>query len=231
MHKKFLTVLFLFLTLTMSAAFAEDKEVFTISAMGEGDVAVAPDMAIAVLSVKTVASDAKTAQEDNAKIANRVISALKSRGIASGDVRTSHFNVYPNYDNNNRKIIGYFAENSISVKIHGVNKVGEIIDGALSSGANQVSSIQFGIADAKNLEKEALIRAIANAREKAEITARALGVSITGVKHAAPSVRRQSFNATPMLMKSAARLDNAATPIESGEVTVHATVNVEFIIK
>ena len=231
MYKKILLSLFLLLSLTISSVFAESAEVFTISARGEGEVAAAPDMASVVLSVKTNASDAKTAQENNAKIANRVIAAIKSRGIDNSDIKTARYNIYPTYDNNSRKIVGYFAENSITVKIRGINKVGEIIDGALSAGANQVSSVQFGISDTKNLEREALIRAVKNAREEAKITAKALGVSIIGVKHAAPSVRSQSFDAAPMLMKSAARVENASSPVESGEVTVHASVNVEFIIK
>ncbi len=231
MYRKVLSTLFVLMTLTMSAVFAEAADVYTISARGEGEVAASPDMASIILSVKNNASNAKTAQENNAQIANRVIAAIKAQGIDSNNIKTTRYNIYPTYDNNSRKIVGYFAENSVIVKVRGINKVGAVIDSALSAGANQVSSIQFGISDTKNFEREALSRAIKNAREEAEITANALGVTIIGVKHAAPSVRSQSFDATPMLMKSAARAENASSPIESGEVRVYASVNVEFIIK
>lgn len=231
MYKKILTSLFLLLTLTMSAAFAENAEVFTISAYGEGEIAAAPDMASVVLSVKNNAGDVKAAQTRNAEIANRVILSVKAQGIVDKDIKTTRYSIRPIYDNNN-KIKGYSAENSVALKIRNINKVGEIIDTALAAGANQVSSINFGISNTKNLEREALALAVKNAREQANVTAGALGVTIIGVKHATPNVRRQSFDATPMLMKAGAmRAENSATPIESGEVTVHANVNVEFIIK
>lgn len=231
MLKKFLTSLFLLLTLTISVSFAQSGEVYTITSYGEGQVAAAPDMASIVFSVKNNASDAKTAQENNAKAANNVISAIKSQGVDSKDIKTSNYSVYPVYDNNSRRITGYSADNSITVKIRNINKVGEIVDKALSFGANQVTSINFGISDTKNMEKQALILAIKNAKEQAEIIANSLNLSIVGVKHVNPSVRHQSFDASPMLMKSAARLENSSTPVESGEVSVKASVNVEFIIK
>lgn len=228
MIRKIFAVFFLLITLTVSSAFAKDDDVFTITSFGEGKITAQPDMARVVLSVKNHASDAKTTQAENARIANNVIAAVKSLGISAGDIKTARFSIYPTYAANSQKINGYFAENSLTIKIHGIEKVGQAIDAALSAGANQVSSVSFQIANAKSLEKEALALAVKDAREKAEITARALNVNIVGVKHASPNINRRAFETSSALLKSAA---NTSTPIEGGSVEVTATVNVEFIIK
>ncbi|MBO6303709.1 MAG: SIMPL domain-containing protein [Selenomonadaceae bacterium] len=228
MYKKIISTLFILLTLTAAVAFAESGEVFTITAYGEGEVAAAPDAASVVLSVKTRENTAKAAQSANAKTANSVIAAVKNFGIAGEDIKTSRYTVYPVYDNANRKIVGYFAENSVTIKIKGADKAGDVIDAALNAGANQVSSIKFYKSNAKALENEALTLAIKNAREQADITARALGVKIVGIKRAEPRVNHHSAQNSRMLMKAAA---NDATPIEAGEVFVTASATVEFIIR
>lgn len=228
MYKKIISTLFILFTLTATAAFAESGEVFTITAYGEGEVAAAPDAASVVLSVKTRENTAKVAQTANAKAANNIIAAVKNFNIASEDIKTSAYNVYPTYDNNNKKIVGYSAENSITVKIKGADKVGDVIDAALNAGANQVSSVRFYISNTKALENEALTLAIKNAREQADVTARALGVKIAGIKKAEPRVNHRSTQNSRMLMKSVA---NDSTPIEAGEVFVTANATVEFIIK
>lgn len=228
MYKKIISTLFILFTLTATAAFAESGEVFTITAYGEGEVAAAPDAASVVLSVKTRENTAKVAQTANAKAANNIIAAVKNLNIASEDIKTSAYNVYPTYDNNNKKIVGYSAENSITVKIKGADKVGDVIDAALNAGANQVSSVRFYISNTKALENEALTLAIKNAREQADVTARALGVKIAGIKKAEPRVNHRSTQNSRMLMKSVA---NDSTPIEAGEVFVTANATVEFIIK
>lgn len=229
MYKKIFAILFLLTTLSATVTFANDENVSTIVAYGEGQVAAAPDTASVVLSVKTRAESAKTAQNANAKAANRVIGAVKNFGIASEDIKTSRYSVYPVYDNKDRRIIGYSAENSVTVKIKGADKAGDVIDAAISAGANQVSSIQFYKSDTKALENEALTIAVKNAREQAEITARVLGVKIVGVKKATPNVTHRSVQNSRMLMKAAAT--DSSTPIEAGEIFVTASVNVEFIIK
>ncbi len=230
MYKKIIFGLITFLFIA-TAAFAAEAEVYTISAYGEGRISTAPDTARITLSVKNGASDAKKADSENAKRANSVISAVKSLGVKDSDIQTSRYTIYPTYSrekNAEQRITGYFAENSITVKIRDIKKVGEIIDAALSAGANQVSSISFYKENTKSLEREAITLAVKDARERAETVARALNATIIGVKHASPNVSHRAFEASHMMMKAAA---NSSTPIEGGSMEVTATVNVDFIIK
>ena len=231
MYKKIFANLFAFLLIATTAAFAAESEVYTISAYGEGRITVAPDTARITFSVKNGSLDAKQADAENAKRARSVIAAVKNFGVRDDDVKTSRYTIYPTYSkekNAEQRITGYFAENSLTVKIRDIKKAGEIIDAALNAGANQVSSLSFYKENTSALEKEAIALAVKNARERADIVAKALNVSIIGVKHATPNINHRSFETSHMMMNAAA---NSSTPIEGGSTEVTASVNVEFIIR
>ncbi len=201
-----------------------------ISVSGEATVAVKPDMVTVSFGVETNAATAKEAQQANTSKMNSVITALKSAGIRADDIQTSNFSLYPVYGwegdrpGGTQILTGYRCNNTVTARVKVVSTTGTIIDAAINAGATNVGGISFGLQNPDPTKNEALALAVANARAKADVMAKAAGVTITGIYRIS-----DGYAAVVGAMESAARMmKDAATPIESGTVTVNATVRMDF---
>lgn len=209
-----------------------------ILASGTGNVIGTPDRAQVTFSVQTENTDVKLAQADNAGKMAKVQDALIAAGIPRDALKTTGYNIYPIYEESKGilapKIRTYQVTNSLTVTLHNVSRTGEIIDIGVANGINQASSIQFMLSDeqAQVLRTEALKEAVSRARSDADTVSAAMGTAIAGVQKAEISggyspVYFQNYAA------NAVRLDSAAaeTPIQSGDITVSATVTITYIIR
>lgn len=211
------------------------SDVKTLSVSGSVTKMVTPDKVDIVLSVETLDALATKSQSDNAVIADKVRTALLNAGVASSEIKTVSYSVNEEYQWNDStkksESTGYRTVNQIQVTLKDTSKAGKIVDAAVSAGANRVSSISFGLSDAKELEirTSALNEASATAKTKAESIAKGLNVTLGKVY----SISENSFYYTPVNYKSydtvmSAGAENAATPITSGDVEVTASVGVQF---
>ena len=124
-------------------------------------------------------------------------------------------------------VSGYRASNRVNIRLRDVSKVAGTIDTLVSSGANEIGGINFMVEKASKLLDEAREQAIADARRKAEIYARAAGVTL-----GAPVSISEDGNGSPVPMTfSKMRGMAAAAPIAQGEETLRVTVNVAWSIK
>jgi uncharacterized protein len=155
----------------------------TISFDGTGKVVGTPDIATVDLGMTTQSKDVGTALSDNNKKINDLLSQLKQLGIASADIQTSHFNLYPNYDYTKpaQAITGYTADQGITVKIRDLAKVPNVLDAAGRVGANQVSGLSFTIDKPEALQADARKMAIDDAVSKAAVLGEQLGVTLAKV--------------------------------------------------
>lgn len=221
-----------FLTLMVNVTASAEEYVPTISVTGEGVVEAPPDIATISVGVVSQNKDAAQVQSDNARIATNVINSVAALGIERKNIRTGNYNfrqVYHTDDNNRRISDGYEVTNTVTITVNDLSKVGKIIDAALSNGANQIDSLNFGIRDREKFQNDALRLAVNDAMKKAEIVAAALGKSIVGVRNV--SINSTSIG-TPRMEKFAMMSmdSNFDTPIESGTLSCSASVNVEFEI-
>ncbi|MCE5297817.1 MAG: SIMPL domain-containing protein [Methanoregulaceae archaeon] len=209
-----------------------------ISVSGSGEILTSPDIGLATFGVQTENQDVKAAQQENARIMDGIISTLVAAGIPRDDIQTVSYTIYPVYDDNTlpfgQKIKYYQVTSMVQVTVRDIARTGEIIDIAVSNGANQVSSVGFTLSPEKekSLRAQALTEAVANARYDADVTAVATGVTITGVK----SVSVGSVY-VPIYYDNrytgAAEMKTAAvpTPIETGQITVTAQVSISYLIR
>ena len=220
------------LTFMINVTVSAEEYVPTISVSGEGVIEVPPDIATISLGVVSRNKDAAQVQSDNARIATNVINSVVALGIERRNIRTGNYNfrqVYHNDDNNRRIFDGYEVTNTVTIIVNDLSKIGKIIDSALSNGANQVDSLNFGIRDKEKFQNDALRLAVRDALKKAEIAAAELGKSIVSVRSV--SINSASIS-VPRVEKLAMRnMDSSfETPIESGTLNCSASVNVEFEI-
>jgi uncharacterized protein YggE len=202
---------------------------------GQGKMRVTPNQAELTVGVVTTGGSSQEAMAENSAAMNRVISALKREGVDEKDIKTQSVNVWPEFDygkeGENRElpeIIGYRAENRVSVTIRDIGKTGEVIDSAVESGANQLYGLSFTVSEeaSKNLRTQVLREAVFDATDKAQVIADALSAE----KIIPVSVVEGGGYTPPIYRYDVAALEKggAATPISPGETEVSASVTMTF---
>lgn len=194
---------------------------------GIGSLSVAPDTAQIQLEVITENKLLNIAQQENAYLMNQVIESLLKLGIARENIQTVSYNILPQYDyiEGEQVFRGYEVVNAITVKIKDINQVGNVIDVAVQNGANRVSNIQFTVEDEQLYYQKALSLALKNALAKAQTIAETIQLQLD--PH--PIKITEELRTEPIVYRSFSAKEMAATtPIEQGQITINATVTVEF---
>lgn len=152
----------------------------TIAVSGVGTVLAKPDIAVANLAITTEAPTATAAQDQANKKSVSVIEYLKKQNIEETDIKTSGYNIYPQYDytNGRSQIRGYQVTQSLTVKIRNLDNANTILDGVVDAGVNQVNDFRFEVDEPDQLQAEAREKAIADARVKATELRHQLGVRL-----------------------------------------------------
>lgn len=209
----------------------------SLSVSGEGRAEAPPDLAIISFAVETTAPTAGAAVADNAKKSTALAEAVKQKLGPRDRVFTTQYSLMPRYEQQERnlggqvmpRIIGYVASNAVRVELRNVGEVGALIDAATGAGANRVDSLEFTLEERAKAQSDALKQAGADAKRQAEAAAAALGVTLGRVLTA-------TTGSAPIIMpKQMARMAMAAaevsTPVEAGDVTVSATLQVTYEIQ
>lgn len=200
---------------------------------GQGTVQAVPDRAWATIGAESRASSAREAQRLNTVAMTPVIDKLKAAGIPSDAVKTIGYDVQYEWDfvNNKRVGRGYVARNTIEVRIDAVDRVGEILEIAGTSGATTLGGIRFDLKDRSKLEREALRLAVADARGKADAIAVGAGRTIERILR----IEEQGVSGGPVPMYRREMAVQAAAagppPIEAGQTELRAQVTMTAILK
>jgi uncharacterized protein YggE len=211
-----------------------DGTVPTISVSAEGSVLAEPDVAYVQFAVETRGQNAREAQRANAEIFAAVEDTLKNTfRVAARDIRTVGFNVYPEYDyteKNGRELKGYVATHVVQVTWRDLQDVGRLLDGLAAAGANRMEGVTFGTEKREQYELEALKKAMAAARAKADALAASAGRQVKGVLH----IVQGSPAAVPVLFRASAEVSadaasgSPATSIQTGQIEIRTSVSVQF---
>ena len=200
-----------------------------ISVTGEATVSVPPDQAQIDGGVTSEAKTAREASDANNTAMGKVLLALKGAGIEEKDVQTSRLSLQPQSAPNRpgpSAIVSYRASNRVTVRLRDVTKVANVIDTLVGAGANEIGGINFVVTQASKLLDEAREQAIADARRKAEIYAKAAGVTL-----GAPLSIAEQGSPGPIPFRKMAVGMAASAPVAQGEETLAVTVSVSWAIK
>lgn len=196
-----------------------------------------PDLAVFSAGVTSQGKSAAAALSANSTDMNRVIAALKAAGIADRDIQTSNLSLNPLYapqvvgpdgrvQNPEPRIIGYQVNNQVTVRQRKLSDYGKVLDTLVSAGANQINGPSFELDDSDSAMDEARTAAMAKARQRAELYARAAGLKVKRI--VSISEGGGYSPPAPMLYAKMAMADSTSTPVAPGEVSLTATVSVQF---
>ncbi|MBN2971200.1 SIMPL domain-containing protein [Roseomonas aeriglobus] len=208
-----------------------DGTILDVTAVGK--TSMTPDVATIRAGVVTQAATAEAALADNAQRVQRVLAALKSARVADRDIQTSTISLQPQYrygENVPPVITGYQASNTVSVRFRDVARSGAILDALVKVGANQIDGPNLSIDKPEAAEDTARTDAIAKARARAEVYARAAGLRVDRIL----SITEGGGGYQPVapMPVMAMRVEKAAdTAIAPGEQDVTVTTTVRFLLK
>lgn len=201
-----------------------------------GSVRVAPDMATVSAGVVTEADTAAEALSANSRAMNQVFAALRQAGITEENIQTSNLQISPvwsgGYSSENgreteRRITGYQATNTVTARVGNLDRLGRTVDALVSSGANQLQGVNFGLEDRDAAMDTARRRAVAELGELRALYAGALGVEIGRLIEF--SEGNQYSPPQPMMFARSEAM-NDATPIAGGQIEVSVTVTGVYAI-
>jgi uncharacterized protein len=195
-----------------------------VTVTGEAAVAVAPDAAVIRIGVTSQDKTAREASDANAKQMSAVLAAIKDTGIAERDVQTSRLSLQPQYDaskSGTPRLTGFQATNQVTLRIRDIDKLATVLDRAITAGANEMSGIEFVVTEQSRMLDQARDDAIADARRKAELYAKAAGTKVGNVI----SISEEGGAPQPRPMQA---VRAGAVPIAPGEQTLRAIVTVSY---
>jgi uncharacterized protein len=217
---------------SLGLAYADDNR-RSISVNGEAMFGASPDVALITLGVESAGKEARDVLTANSKATADVISALKADGIDAKDLQTSGFSVHPNIQrpqdssisssNVGPTITGYTVSNTVNVTLHDMPKLGDMLDKAVSAGANTIDGVQFDVSNQSALLDGARKAAFEDAKRKAEIYATASGLKLGKLIELTESTG-------PIVggLYRARAMKADAVPIESGQSTLSVSVSARF---
>ena len=203
-----------------------------ISVVGEGLVTAQPNAARITFGVEVTNASHATALSDAAQRMDAALARARAAGIPDSDIRTTSFNVQPQYDQNGQ-LRGYQVQNLVDVKTTNIPGLGPLMDEVVAAGATRVAGIRFEAGDIEALKAQARELAMQNARAKADQFARLAGVSV-----GRPLVIQEAdlggvnpVEADTALAAPAAQGVRAPTPIQPGQTQVRTIVHVVWAIQ
>ena len=245
-HLRLLAALALGTSLAAAPAAAQNGPVPTIEAghtlltvTAQGSSTRTPDLASYSAGVTTQGATATEALSANSAQMTRVVAALKQAGIADRDIQTSNLNLNPiysqpkrlpdgNYEDGPQRIVGYQATNTVSVRQRKLADMGKVIDALVRAGANQVNGPNFMLAEPDAAQDEARVEAMRDARDRADLYAKAAGLRVLRILSISES---GGYSPQPvMYMRKEMAMDAAAPPppVAAGELEMNVSVTVQF---
>lgn len=205
----------------------------TVTVAASGQASAQPDVAVLHLESSATAEDPGTAADRLARNVSRLRAALRAADVPADRITTSSYDLSrerPGPGPTPGATDGdYVARQRLAVRVANTSRVGELIDVAVANGATAVEGVEFTLSDEQRsrLHRRALEGVMATARERAETVATAEGLTLTGVRR----VTTGDDGPGPVATEAALASGDAGTRVESGPVTVGASVRVTYVAR
>ena len=205
----------------------------TVVARGDGEVRAVPDMAVVVIGAEQSARTPKEAQAAVTTAMTAVQQRLTGAGVSKDAIRTTAYDVQAQFDyaNGRQTLRGYLARHSIEVRVDDISRVGTLLEVAIAAGGTSVQGVRFDLKQREMLEREALTKAVADARARADAMAAGAGTTVAGVLKIEEAGAMPMSEPVMMRMAAAPMMADAAPPVAPGETLIRASVTLTARLK
>ncbi|MBN1230466.1 MAG: SIMPL domain-containing protein [Anaerolineales bacterium] len=205
----------------------------TITVNGSGTVTLLPDIATISIGVYTENADASVAMSENSEKVALVIDALEMGGVAETDISTSNISIYPQQgfdENGNPTSTVYYVQNSLTVKVRDLDAIGNLLDSAITAGANNIYGISFDLENPEPAQTQAIQKAVDNAKARADTLAQAGGATLGEVISISTYIYGNS-SVAPYYDTAVAGKGGGEVPVSSGSLEITVEVNLTYAIQ
>jgi hypothetical protein len=208
----------------------------TVTVTGSGTVVAQPDKAQVLMTAQKSNADLDQAREDVAAVTQRCLDLTRKLGIDAKKVRTTGLIVNPEYrweqQTSRQILVGYLVQRQIEVELADLDKLGELMEGAVRAGVNNVSPPQLDSSKRPELNRQALAAAAKDAEANARIIAETLGAKLGALRELTAGGAMPPPPPIPMLKAGVAMaeaaMDRGAETYTPGSLQFEATVNATF---
>lgn len=205
----------------------------TLTVSAEGRAEAVPDMASITLVVSREEERAVDALAAMSEGLADVLETIGAAGIEARDLQTQALTLkpirrrYEGLPDTPPEIIGYLAASPVMVRVRDLDDLGRVIDAVVSSGANELRGLSFGLSAPGPVMDEARRTAVAEARRRAVLYAEAAGVTLGPLLSL---LEGGTSTPRPMMRGDMALSEAASVPIAEGELTLEARVTMTYAI-
>jgi uncharacterized protein YggE len=198
----------------------------TISVSGSAQTALVPDIAYIEIGTFSDKPTVSAAQDDNNALMAQVFTALKAQGIDTvKDVQTENYSISPEYGKDNVTIASYRIDNTVRVKVRNLDKLGDVMGAVGTAGANLISGLSFDVEDKEAAYNQAVVKAIDDAKVRAQTLAKSAGAALGAVVSASEN---GGYNPPGPIYYSRAADAAGSVPVSQGTMQISANVSVTF---
>jgi uncharacterized protein YggE len=208
----------------------------TITVVGQGSVNIKPDIAQVSVGVETSAQTVGEAVQQNKTQMDSILAALSTAGIADKDIQTTNYTVqidrYPEQvptiePSTSQPQPVYRVSNMVNITVRNLDRVAAVLDTVIEAGANNIWGVTFSLDNPDTAEADARVKAIADAKARAEALAELNEVKL-GPVMSVSEVFGNGGIVAPMAM--AAKDLAGGGSISPGELEVSYQVQVTYFI-
>jgi hypothetical protein len=210
---------------------------------GVATLEIPADVAKVSIGVESRETTVSAARQNAASAMEKVLNAIKENGVTEDDIVTTNFNIYPQTTwvevtdalgrHSEPRITGYTVTNTVLVTVRDIDNLSPVVDTAATAGGDliRINSIQFTVDDSSVFGEQMRSQAAANALAKADVYARAMGVTLgqlvylTEIGNSVPIA-----SAFPQAEMAAMNGAFKSSPISAGDVNLSVTVQAVFAI-
>jgi uncharacterized protein YggE len=195
-----------------------------------------PDKADVLMTVQRSNVDLNRARQDVAAVTERSLALTRKLGIDPKKVRTTGAIISPEYrwerETNRQVLTGYLVQRQLEIELSDLDKLGNLIEGAVQAGVNNVSPPQLDSTKRRDLNREALAAAARDAESNARAIAETLGARLGPLRQLTAGDAVPPPPPIPMvkagMMAAEAAADTSAETYTPGSLRFDATVNATF---
>ncbi len=213
---------------------AEAERPRTITVSGQGEIQAEPDRALLTLGVEARKLKMEDARAEVTKTVDAVLKLTRDLKIDPKYVRATRVSIQPEYNWDDkareRNLIGYYVSRQVEIELRDLEKLGQLLEKSFDLGVNQVGDPRLDSSKRRELEREALAKAVADAKLNAEAVAKAAGARIGPPRTISAS---SGFVPPPMPMVKAQMMraeaaSDASQTYQSGQMGFTGSVQVEY---
>jgi len=201
---------------------------------GSATLEVSPDCADLTMTLAADGARPAVAAAALAKKQQTLIDAMKTLGLGASDLKISYLNLNPTYRIYGSTPSGYHAEVVITATTKQFDQIASMMESGANAGVISMST-QFRRSDLPELKKKVREMALKAAKEKAQSTAGALGISlgrVTTVAEAAGGMMWQARYFPNFVVNEAAQAPAVTQNVSLGgalqPLTLDVTVGYEL---